>query len=494
MKFNGRQNEDDIDRYMVKTPYGDGLIVKTRKDKNNYSKATHPIQEVRLLDFEIAANKHGRRIKKPAMLYTTAELDTIKPSVGNDVMTLYGRGIILEIYTEAASDSASCCKYLVELTSWVLAGRSRVKLYLFAPHLRVLEKKRLAQMSAVERVEFAKRQKLSAGVNFGKKDYRGALNIYASAVDAVRYVQHDTNSGNECRADLLEVMVTCSNNAATCCVQLGMWIEATRFAKNALVLLEALFNKRGMKIHGIMIKNDLCDTKVFGEWRVKSYLVIAKCFMERKEFSDAISTLKTTKNIISMYSTGEEAKKAENDTSIQTSLMRLKFQEKERKKILARCIEQKKVLLKKEKARAQAMFGGETGTNGNDAKTNTTKGLSQKSEVNGDAKQHISSNISSKESNTSSSQENEKEEIKKGNEHSPSSETKGIFKKNSPDSKEPIRRKSVTFSNELEEQYILDDDDSCNGDDAFLNEHKEAFIVMTFCALAAFSFILLRRK
>merc|ERR1712238_146252 len=95
----------------------------------------------------------------------------------------------------------------------------------------------------------------------------------------------------------------------------------------------------------------------FGEWRVKSYLVIAKCFMERKEFSDAISTLKTTKNIISMYSTGEEAKKAENDTSIQTSLMRLKFQEKERKKILARCIEQKKVLLKKEKARAQVCSG-----------------------------------------------------------------------------------------------------------------------------------------
>ena len=93
-----------------------------------------------------------------------------------------------------------------------------------------------------------------AAALFAEKDYTAALETYARAVDAVRYVQHNKQSSNEVRADLLVVMVTCSNNAATCCLQLKQWTEACNYAKNTLVLIDALEEKYGMKIHTILTK------------------------------------------------------------------------------------------------------------------------------------------------------------------------------------------------------------------------------------------------
>eukprot|EP00555_Chaetoceros_dichaeta_P014662 CAMPEP_0198276000 /NCGR_PEP_ID=MMETSP1447-20131203/65076_1 /TAXON_ID=420782 /ORGANISM="Chaetoceros dichaeta, Strain CCMP1751" /LENGTH=475 /DNA_ID=CAMNT_0043970915 /DNA_START=102 /DNA_END=1526 /DNA_ORIENTATION=- len=138
-------------------------------------------------------------------------------------------------------------KYQIELTSWRLAGRSTVKCYLFQPShptpaptptsptsppstittppptqtVRAIRPKTLSEMSPHEKVHLALHQKQKASLSFATRSFPAALHLYASAVDAVRYVQHDSQSTNECRADLIDVMVTCSNNAATCCVQLG---------------------------------------------------------------------------------------------------------------------------------------------------------------------------------------------------------------------------------------------------------------------------------
>merc|ERR1712194_93214 len=120
-------------------------------------------------------------------------------------------------------------------------------------------------MDAHEKVALAENQKLKAtGYFTQKKDYDLALTTFASAVDAVRNVQHDHTSTNAVRADLVVVMVTCSNNAATFSIKLRKWDKASRFAKNALILVDALYGKRGKKIHTILNKEGTIDAKLFG--------------------------------------------------------------------------------------------------------------------------------------------------------------------------------------------------------------------------------------
>jgi tetratricopeptide (TPR) repeat protein len=168
---------------------------------------------------------------------------------------------------------------------------------------------------------------------------------YSKAVDAVRYVQHDSDSSNEIRADLIVAMITCSNNAGTCSVLLHKWDQAIKFAKNALVLIDALYPKRGGRIHTILNRDGYPDSKIFGEWRVKSYLLLARAQFERKDYDTALETLRGATAII-------------NEFHEKTSALVL--QEKEVKKLKAHCEREDKAVKKLEKKRARAMFGGGT--------------------------------------------------------------------------------------------------------------------------------------
>ncbi len=296
MSFNLDYYSGDKDQKLVKTPYGKGLITTTRPQKDSTTPAVH---EIRLLEWENAKSNQVKS-KRSTILYSTLDYDSVTATKGDDVLTPYGRGTITETVTvrlmnkgkvdpvtKAPVGEQVMTKFHVRLNSWRLAGRSRVKCYLFSNQVQVVRKKVLMEMNAIERVEFAINQKRAATAIFGQKKYREALNVYSGCIDAVRYIQHDTNSDNHCRADLIDVMVTCSNNAATCCIQLELWEEAFKFAKNALILLNAMFGKRGAKIHTILIKdNGHSDAKMFGEWRVKSRQIMARYvfeFYERKE-------------------------------------------------------------------------------------------------------------------------------------------------------------------------------------------------------------------
>ena len=282
----------DKDQRLVETPYGTGLVTKTRPriDPN-----TPPIQEIRLLEWEKAAKTSQVNSKRATVLYSTTQYDSIPPKKGDDVITPYGRGTIIEYVTvrllhkgkldpvtKQPMGEQVLTKFHVQINSWRLAGRSRVRCYLFSDQVKVVRKKTVMEMNTVERVDFAMKQKQGASRIFAEKRYQEALNVYAGCIDAVRYIQHDSNNDNECRADLIEVMVTCSNNAATCCIQLQHWDEAFKFAKNALILLNALYDKRGAKIHAILNKdNGHCDAKMFGEWRVKSHIIMARYVLSK---------------------------------------------------------------------------------------------------------------------------------------------------------------------------------------------------------------------
>jgi len=145
------------------------------------------------------------------------------------------------------------------------------------------------------------------------------------------------------RADLLVVMITCCNNAGTCCYQLKQWEECYKFGQNALVLLDALYRKRASSKLLDLLRNDgFSDAKLFGIWRVKSLLLISSELLRRSLIEDAIKALKRASVIIATYKQMEAA------------LVPL---EKEVRNNYNRCRQQKRLDRQKEKSRAIAMFG-----------------------------------------------------------------------------------------------------------------------------------------
>ena len=531
---------EDRDQRLVKTPYGEGLVIRTRPNDK--------VQEVKLLEWERAskesqvAAKQYRGSKQPLMMYSAAELESTDAVVGDDVICSYGRGTVTKCikvhilskkdrseFPSPADDGGSeeekkgddelntseaprhgvrkgrtLTKYQVELKSWRLAGRSKVRCYLFRDAIKVVRRKMLSEMSAQERVEFAQRQKASALQSFKEKRYQQALNLYAGAVDAVRYVQHDASSSNETRADLVVVMVTCSNNAATCCVQLGRWKDAARFAQNALVLLDALYGKRGLKIHTILIAderrggNDLCDAKLFGEWRVKSYLVVAKAQAQKKEYTEANEILRRARSIILEYTA--DANNEEVDSITKASITNLLSQDKAIRRFIANFAGQKKAEKEKQKKRAQAMFGGGKTSSKVEALGRSDTKMAKNSDENGLGHLEEEEKKESKTPPTSpKSMATETKDME-----APAADTSDVLSHKvaaPPNRQSSLKncrppstlKRRVSFSNEVSERQITNDYESDKEEDEiFLEQHKEALIMVGIMGLAALSAYALR--
>lgn len=449
MSYLGDFYPGDADQYLVQTPYGKGLITRTRQTIN---KNSPPIKEIRLLEWEKAAKEGKLYSKHHTTLYSTQDYPSVVPRKGDDVQTPYGRGHIVETVTvRILSKNLVLQKYHVILDSWRLAGRSKVKCYVFSNQVKTVRKKTLAEMNAIERVEFAMRQKRVATTIFAEKKYQQALNIYAGCIDAVRYVQHDNNNNNECRADLIEVMVTCSNNAATCCIQLKMWEEAFKFAKNANILLNALYDKRGMKIHTILNRDGgHCDTQLFGEWRVKSHFVMAKSLFEKGEYEVSLEEIKEARKHIAYYVAGDGC---EDSPSAKESVKRLRGIEKQIASLRSNVVTQRKDILQKEKARARAMFSDEGPK------------LTEASSDPQPSSDHVS-------------KQNIEDEVLIGN----GSETK----------KDTFKKK-VSFATALEETREIPKEEE-EEEHPWYQEHKEAIILLAIGGIVSMSFFFGMRK
>lgn len=481
------QNSGNKNQLIVQTPYGRGLVINTRCNKLTSNKKRDTIKEIRLLDWE-----HGSRnsIKKIPMLYTSNEYPSVLVHKGDDVLTPYGRGIVEEMVfvkirkkrglEEANSiDEEILLKYRVILISWRLAGRSRVKCYLFPTQVKVVRCKTLGEMDPIERVDFAIKQKQIAGKLFAVKNYSGALNKYAEAVDAVRYIQHAPNNSNECRADLLALIITCSNNAATCCVHLEKFDEAIRFAKNALIMLNALHGKRGMKIHGILLKDhQISDSKLFGEWRGKSCLIIARSEAQKELFEESLDYLRKAKEFISIY--------IKDETDSQHK--RLKEIMKDVVKVKNSTIIKKKAILEKEKAKAKKMFSSNL----------TTNALAQKQI----AQKHVTVQENSNQIKMQISEEQmngvgkiNTNNIQKDNKISHGKKLEGSKEEQEDRVSKRKNVKRVSFSENLEERRILEQEGN-DYEEPWYEEHKEALLLLTLGSLAIFTTILggLRKK
>lgn len=328
-------------KLLVSTPYGEGVVLRTRNDGT---------QEIELTSWGQKAGKEKTkttRTSNPTMLYSKTVFPPISPTtIGTEVVCLYGRGKLIDIRTD---DDV----FVVQLSSWRLANRSRVTCYLQKECVRCVRPKELYEMNVYERVEYALERKKIAAHEFAAKQYPAALQIYTQAVEAVRNVQHTSESSNNAiRADLLVVMITCSNNAATCCLKLERWNDAYQHATASLLLLEALEPKKGGKIHQELLAQGHSDVQVFGEWKVKSFLVSARALAEKGQVEKAMEIVRQARKVIASYTTT----KNNNNTSDKLSVKRLHTNDKELLTLLTNLKKRRKAQLAKEKQYAQAMF------------------------------------------------------------------------------------------------------------------------------------------
>eukprot|EP00584_Thalassiosira_punctigera_P021247 CAMPEP_0172554884 /NCGR_PEP_ID=MMETSP1067-20121228/56866_1 /TAXON_ID=265564 ORGANISM="Thalassiosira punctigera, Strain Tpunct2005C2" /NCGR_SAMPLE_ID=MMETSP1067 /ASSEMBLY_ACC=CAM_ASM_000444 /LENGTH=488 /DNA_ID=CAMNT_0013343343 /DNA_START=110 /DNA_END=1576 /DNA_ORIENTATION=+ len=465
---------EDADQAIVLTPYGRGLVVRSRNSDG--------IKEVQLLEWESFAKPHKQQ--RPFMMYTPKDYPSVTPRVGDDVVCQYGRGRVTQISRSPDAEGEPSLKYSIALSSWRLNGRSTVICHVTSPPPRVVRKHTLSEMDAHEKMELARSQKSKATNYFSrKKDYNLALTTYASAVDAVRNVQHDHSSTNEVRADLVVVMVTCSNNAATCCIKLEKWDEASKFAKNALVLLDALYGKRGKKIHTLLNKEGTIDAKLFGEWRAKSYLVVARSCMEGQRVNDAMGVLKKARGVAIEYIDEINAKQQDYSKEERASLKNLTSQVKEIRRLLVECSDKKKATKKMEKRRAKAMFGGDKeskntegqkqrgGTKGNEEKGRIT--IPAASQVVGNKGENVLHDQGEKNPHKQSSSSNIKKE----------------------DRSQPTVSKSVSFSHlppQINEYEMSADDNDESS--PWYSEHREALIMLGIAGISAVALMALRRS
>lgn len=327
---------EDKDQALVETPYGKGLVLRSRQDASG---GKIIMREIELTDWAKAKPEVGVKPQRPTTLYSPTTFPSIRPGMGSEVSTQFGRGKITALREDGT--------VVVRISSWRLAGRSIVTCYLSpSSSVQVMRPKKIYEMSVHEKIEHAQELKADASTMFAEKKYEEALQVYARAVDAVRYVQHKKDSSNEVRADLLVVMITCCNNAATCCLQLRDWDRALKFAKNALVLVDALEEKKGSsKIQRILNADGVTDSQLFGTWKVKSLLVIGRSSAEKHDTEEAISILKQALEIIPQYKRSGDA-----------MFPQLQGQEKQVRKLFVACKERLKAEKKKEKQRAMAMF------------------------------------------------------------------------------------------------------------------------------------------
>jgi tetratricopeptide (TPR) repeat protein len=399
----GSHAPEDKHKSIVETPYGRATVLRTRLDEDDGSVT---MRELELTDWKTtasatsasatsasatAAHSHeasqpqqppkdetSRGPVRPATLFSPKQYPSVLPAVGDDVICLYGRGKVIQVRSSSSSSSTEPeqgpgpepgqqqQQVVVRLSSWRLAGRSLITCYLSVHAVQVVRSKKLYEMNVYERVEFAQHLKqTTAAADFSAKNYGAALQTYAAAVDALRYVQHTSDSSNEVRADLVVLMITCSNNAATCCTKLLHWDEAETFARNTLIIIDALEPKRGKRIHVLLNQSGYTDVKMFGEWKVKSCIIIAKALAEKGDYDEAMEILKTAREVIDKYTVAAAAAEDANQQPQQPvvalnqqSVKTLIANGKEIKKLHTQCKDRRKVERDKEKKRARAMFGG----------------------------------------------------------------------------------------------------------------------------------------
>jgi hypothetical protein len=95
-------------------------------------------------------------------------LYTVGLAVGDVVLCAYGRGRVVQVCSDTQ-------KVAIRLSSWRLAGRSKVTCYLASKDVVVVRLKKISEMSVQEMLGFVQELKEKAAREFAAEDYAAAL-------------------------------------------------------------------------------------------------------------------------------------------------------------------------------------------------------------------------------------------------------------------------------------------------------------------------------
>jgi hypothetical protein len=508
-----------------------------------------------------------------AKLYSPLEYPSVPLQVGQDVLCQFGRGKIIELRTtntptkscvepdqqdpQPSSEqvaSTTTTMVVVQLSSWRLAHRSRVLLYLQPLSITaVVRSKQPYEMNVYEKVEYAQHIKDTlANPLFQQQQYAAAWQAYLQAVHVVKYVQHDAQSNNYVRADLIVLMITCCNNAALCAMHLATtadaptnssamtattktnnnnhhnnnnnshkyWEQVYSLANQALALLDALYLKRGLRIHTLLTTKPTStkpisttststttttfytDAKLFGEWRVKSLVLMAKALLyDQLEYDAAMVLLKRAHEILVDYSTPTNH---EYDVALLPSLQR---QDKEVRRLVMLVKEKKREAKAKERNVAKAMFASTSTTttttttttshHHNDASNKNT--VSPKKDLNDTRNGNDMAEEKKDSANSSPSVRN----VKTAGKAAATFEKKVSFAPDvkgsstpSPNNTNNATTRGVDMNQQEPDERDSGDDEEEAEEDSFLTQHQEALILtgaVAFIGLVAMRILFSRR-
>jgi hypothetical protein len=241
-------------------------------------------------------------------------LYTVGLAVGDVVLCAYGRGRVVQVRSDTQ-------QVAVRLSSWRLTGHSKVTCYLASNDVVVVRLKKISEMSVQDMVGFVQELKEKAAREFAANDYAAALLTSTRAIDAAQYVNRKSGSSSSIlQLNVVTLMVACSIRAAACCRKLDQSDEAATIARDALVIISrTLEPKFDGSIRTHVSETDHGYTRVFGEWRVKNLLVLARVSIEQQDYEQALQVLDNARAVSTKY----QASKRTQTSPIETSRLRM---------------------------------------------------------------------------------------------------------------------------------------------------------------------------
>lgn len=327
------------DVILVCRPYDEGSVVR-------------PTPRVQVIDLPLSIK--------------TLQLPDLDASLGDTVRCLYGTGRVVEIRPAKQ-------QVVVRLHSWELAtAHNQVTCYLNMRSVTVVGAKKVHAMTAEERIEYAQSIKVQAEQAVAAKDFTGALEIYQTVLQDLEYDNLSPSAkSSKVKADLVLLQITCSNNAATCCSQLQHYEEASKFAAQALKLLENVAQQRSKRVHKLLNDAGYTDAKLLGDWKVKALLVVAKNLVLTLQMEEASKVLATARQVIAQYSSSTTTASG-TDNNVSAVQRNLALSDKQARKLERACDKSIKAQLKTAKKQQRKVFGARSNVLSNSSNVKKT--------------------------------------------------------------------------------------------------------------------------
>jgi len=146
-------------------------------------------------------------------------------------------------------------------------------------------------MNKSEKIDSAFENKQTATDFFVKGEISKACDSYLNSVKYLRYIDNHETTNME-KAEVLELMISCHNNIATCQIKLKNFSKAIEAAETAQQMCDALESNKSGKVMQCLRERSITDEKIFFHWCRKSHFLQGKAHFSLKDYKKATDSFK----------------------------------------------------------------------------------------------------------------------------------------------------------------------------------------------------------